>query len=61
MAQLVETLRCKSEGCGFKSQLFYWKFSLTLSFRLHYGPWVNSAFDINEYQDYLLGVKVASA
>jgi len=59
--KLVETLQCMPEGCGFDSQLCYWNFSLTLPFRPHYGPWVNSAFNINEYQDYLLGVKVASA
>jgi hypothetical protein len=31
------------------------------SFWLHYGPGVDSASDINEYQEYFLGAKVASA
>jgi len=31
------------------------------SFRLHYGPGVNSATNRNEYQEYFLGVKAASA
>ena len=29
--------------------------------RSHYGPWVDSGSDRNEYQEYLLGVKVAGA
>jgi len=56
VAQLVEALRNKLEGCGLDSN-----FSLTQSFWLHYGPGVNSAYDRNEYQEYFLGVKVASA
>jgi len=31
------------------------------SFRLHYGPGVDSATNRNEYQEYFLGVKVAGA
>ena len=31
------------------------------SFRLHYGPGVDSASNRNEYQDYFLGVKAAGA
>jgi len=31
------------------------------SFRSHYGPWVDSASNINEYQEYFLGVKAAGA
>ena len=31
------------------------------SFRSHYGPGVDSASNINEYQDYFLGVKTAGA
>ena len=37
MTQLVEALRCKAEGRGFD-----WNFSLTYSFRPHYGPGVDS-------------------
>jgi len=29
------------------------------SFRSHYGPWVDSASNSNEYQEYFLGVKAA--
>ena len=60
MVQLGETLCYKPEGCEFDSQLCYWNFSLSSSFRPHSGPWVNSTFNRNEYQGYLLGVKVAS-
>ena len=31
------------------------------SFRSHYGPGVDSASNKNEYQEYFLGVKAASA
>ena len=31
------------------------------SFRSHYGPWVDSASNRNEYQEYFLGVKEAGA
>jgi len=31
------------------------------SFRLHYGPGVDSASNRNEYQEYFLGVKAAGA
>jgi len=61
VVQVVETLRYKPEGWGFDSQLCYWNFLLASSFRLYYGPWVNSTFNRNEYQECLLGVKVASA
>jgi hypothetical protein len=36
---------------------FRWNFSLTQSFRSHYGPGVDSGSNRNEYQDYFLGVK----
>ena len=49
MAQLVEALRYKPEGRGFDS------------FRPHYGPGVDSAPNRNEYQEYILGLKVAGA
>ena len=60
MAQLVEALHYKPEGRGFDSGCCHWNFSLT-SFRLHYGPRVDSASNRNEYQEYLLGVKAAGA
>jgi len=31
------------------------------SFRSHYGPGVDSASNINEYQEYIVGVKAAGA
>ena len=46
MAQLVEALRYKPEGCGFDSQL--WP---------RYGPEVDSASNRNENQVYFLGSK----
>ena len=49
VAQLAEALRYQSEGRGFD-----WNFSLTQSFRPHYGPWVDSVSNIYEYQRYLL-------
>ena len=61
VAQLVEALRFKSEGHGFDSQWFHWNFSLTQSFRPHYGPEVDSASNRNEYQEYFLGIKAAGA
>jgi hypothetical protein len=39
----------------------YWNFSLTYSFRPHYGPGVDSATIRNEYQGCFLGVKTADA
>ena len=57
MAQLVETLRYKSEGRGFDSRWCHLNFSLTQSFRPHYSPAVGSASYRNEYQEYFLGGK----
>jgi len=31
------------------------------SFRSHYGPWVDSASNRNEYQEHFLGIKAAGA
>ena len=61
MAQLVEALRYEAEGRGFDSRWCHWNFLLILSFRLHYGPGVDSAPNRNEYQEYFLGVKKAGA
>ena len=57
VAQLLEALRYKPEGCGFDSRWCHWNFSLTQSFRPHYGPGVDSASNRNEYQEYFLGGK----
>jgi hypothetical protein len=43
MAQSVEALRYKPEGLGFNSRWSHLDFSLTESFRPHYGPGVDSA------------------
>jgi hypothetical protein len=43
VVQLVEALCHKSEGRGFVSGWCHWNFSLTQSFRPHYGPGVDSA------------------
>ena len=57
MAQLVEALRYKLEGGGFHSRWCQWSFSLTWSFRPHYGPAVDTASNRNENQKYFLGIK----
>ena len=51
VAQLIEALCCKSEGRGFDPR--HWNFS----FRPHCVPWVDSASNRNEYQEYFLGSK----
>jgi hypothetical protein len=56
VAQVVEALRYKPEGRGFDSRWFQWMFSLTQSFRPHYGSGVDSASNRNEYQECFLGV-----
>jgi hypothetical protein len=52
VAQLIDTLHYKPEGRGFD----FFEF-----FRPHYGTWVDSASNRNEYQEYFLEVKVADA
>jgi hypothetical protein len=59
LRQLVETFRYKPEGRGFDSRWDHWNFSLTQSFRPHYGTEVDSTYNRNEYQAYVLGVKAA--
>ena len=39
----------------------HWNFSVTKSYRSHYGLGVDTASNRNEYQVYFLGVKVAGA
>jgi hypothetical protein len=51
---VVKAPRYKPAGRGFD-----WNFSVTQSFRSHYGPGVDSASNINEYQVYFLGLEVA--
>jgi len=52
--QLDEALNFKPDVRGFDSQRCYRNFSLTKSFRSHYGPGVNSTSNRNEYQKYFL-------
>ena len=61
VAQLVQALRYKPEGHGFDSRWCQWNFSLTQSFRPHYGPGVDSASNKNEYQQFFLGLKAVGA
>jgi hypothetical protein len=58
---MVEALRYKPEGGGIDFRWCQWNFSLTKSFRPHYGPGVDSASNRNENQEYFLRVKAASA
>jgi len=57
VAQLVEAPRYRLEGHGFDSRWCHWNFSLTYSFRPHYGPGVDSASNRKVYQEYFLGGK----
>jgi len=57
---VVKVLRYKSEGRCFDSRWCHWNISLTLSFRSHYGPGVDSASNRNEYLEYFLGRKGGS-
>ena len=57
MMQLDEALSYKPYGSGFDSRLCPWKFSLTYSFRLLYGPGVGLVSNMNEYQKYFLECK----
>jgi hypothetical protein len=58
---VVEALCYKPEGRGVDSRGCHWNFSLTYSFRPHYGPGVDSASNRNKYQQYVPGVKAAGA
>jgi hypothetical protein len=49
VAQLVEALRYKPEGRGFDSRWCHWNFSLTQTFRQHYGLGVDSVSNGKEY------------
>ena len=58
---VVKALCYKPAGHGFDSRWCHWNFSVTYSFRSHYGSGVDSATNRNEYQVYFLGVKAAGA
>jgi hypothetical protein len=57
---IYKSLRYKPEGRGIDSR-WCQNFSLTQSFRPHYGPGVDSASNRNEYQECFLGVKAVGA
>jgi hypothetical protein len=61
VAHLVEALRRKPEDREFDLQWVHWDPSLTQSFRLRNGPWVDSASTRNEYQGSSLRIKAAGA
>jgi hypothetical protein len=54
VTQLVKALRYKPAGRGFDFRWCQWDFSLTKSFRPHYGSEVNSFSNRNEHQEYFL-------
>ena len=54
---MVKVLCYKSEGRCFDPSWCHCNFSLTKSFRSHYGPGVDSASNGNEYQEHFLGGK----
>jgi hypothetical protein len=51
VAQLVEALWYKLEGCGFDFRWSHWIFQFTYSFQTHYGLGVDSVSNRNEYQE----------
>jgi len=57
----VAVLCYESECRWFDSRWCHSIISLKLSFRSHYDPGVDSAFNRNEYQGHFLGVKAAAA
>jgi hypothetical protein len=58
---VVKALRYKPAGRGFDSRWCQWNFSVTNSFRSHYGLGVDSASNRNDYYVYFLWVKAAGA
>jgi hypothetical protein len=59
--KIVEALSYNEEDCGISSRSGFLGFSLNLFFRPHCGPGVDSAANINEYQESFLGVKAAGS
>ena len=54
---MVKALRSRPAGRGFDFLWSHLNFSVTQSFRSHYGPGVDSALNKNEYRVYFLGGK----
>ena len=61
VAQLVEARHYELGGHGFDSQGCHWKFSLTQSFWLHYGPGVDTAAKRNITRNISWGVNAVGA
>ena len=59
VSTVVNVLCYRAEDRWFDSRWCHWNFSLTQSFRSHYGPGVDSFSNRNEYQEHFLGVKAA--
>ena len=57
VARLVEALRYKPEGRGFDSRWCHWNFFIDTILLAALWPWVDSASNRNEYQEYFLGDK----
>jgi hypothetical protein len=58
---VVKALCYKPEGRGFDSRWCHRNFSVTYSFRSHYGPEIHSDSSRNKYHVYFLWVKAAGA
>ena len=59
---MFKVLCYKSKGRWFDLQLVSLEFFTDIkSFRLHYGPGVDSASNRSEYQEHFMGVKAAGA
>ena len=59
---VAQWLRCCAARLLVRFQMVSLEFFIDIkSFRSHYGPGVDTAFNRNEYQEYFLGVKAAGA
>jgi len=61
VTKLVEALRYKYKGLEFDSWWYHGDFSLIEITLPHYGLWVDQEYNGNEYQEFLMMVKVAGA
>ena len=61
MAQLVEALGYKPEDRGFRFPMVSLEFFIDVMLPTALWPWVDSACNRNEYQEYFLWVEAAGA